>query len=135
MYSIQYYVIKFVSWINNYLCNQCWSPLNVVSSNPVHSELHSIQHSVIKFVSHLLHLSGFLHQENWPPRYNWNIVESGVKHNSPNPYKLYVVNKWVITYFFTTWPIPFRLIRCFHIKKIYPIWKSYCKCSSSVIFV
>ena len=33
-------------------------------SNPVHSELYSIQHSVIKFVSHLLHLSGFLHQEN-----------------------------------------------------------------------
>ena len=28
--------------------------------------------------------SGFLHQEHWPPRYNWNIVESGVKHNSPN---------------------------------------------------
>jgi hypothetical protein len=22
--------------------------------------------------------SGFLHQWNWPPRYNWNIVESGV---------------------------------------------------------
>ena len=22
--------------------------------------------------------SGFLHQLNWPPRYNWNIVESGV---------------------------------------------------------
>ena len=25
--------------------------------------------------------SGFLHQKNWPPRYNWNIVESGVKHH------------------------------------------------------
>ena len=24
--------------------------------------------------------SNFLHQQNWPPRYNWNIVESGVKH-------------------------------------------------------
>ena len=21
-----------------------------------------------------------------PPRYNWNIVESGVKHRDPNPY-------------------------------------------------
>jgi hypothetical protein len=28
--------------------------------------------------------SGFLHQWNWPPRYNWNFVESGVKHNDPN---------------------------------------------------
>ena len=25
--------------------------------------------------------TGFLHQENWPPRYNWNIV--GVKHHKP----------------------------------------------------
>ena len=22
--------------------------------------------------------SGFIHQQNWLPRYNWNIVESGV---------------------------------------------------------
>jgi hypothetical protein len=29
---------------------------------------------------------GSLHQENWPQRYNWNIVESGVKHhNQTNP--------------------------------------------------
>ena len=25
--------------------------------------------------------SGFLNQSNWPPRYYWNIVESGVKHH------------------------------------------------------
>jgi hypothetical protein len=24
-----------------------------------------------------------LHQLNWPPQYNWNIVESGIEH--PNP--------------------------------------------------
>jgi hypothetical protein len=28
--------------------------------------------------------SGFLLQYNWPPRYNWNIVESGVKHHNHN---------------------------------------------------
>ena len=27
--------------------------------------------------------SGFLHQENWPPRYNWNITESSIKHHKP----------------------------------------------------
>jgi hypothetical protein len=27
--------------------------------------------------------SSFLHQSNWPPRYNWNIVENGVKHHKP----------------------------------------------------
>ena len=29
--------------------------------------------------------SGFLHQYNWSPRYNWNIVESGVKHHKDKP--------------------------------------------------
>ena len=28
--------------------------------------------------------SGFFHQWNWPLRYNWNIVESDVKHHNPN---------------------------------------------------
>jgi hypothetical protein len=23
--------------------------------------------------------------ENWLPRYNWNIVESDIKHHNPNP--------------------------------------------------
>ena len=32
--------------------------------------------------------SGFLHQINWPPRYNLNIVESGVKHPKPT-YRLW----------------------------------------------
>ena len=32
--------------------------------------------------------SGFLHQWNWSPRYNWNIVECGVKHNNLNPIAL-----------------------------------------------
>ena len=27
--------------------------------------------------------SGILHQLNWPLRYNWNIVERGVKHYKP----------------------------------------------------
>jgi hypothetical protein len=25
--------------------------------------------------------SGFLHQQNWPPRYSWYIVERGVQHH------------------------------------------------------
>jgi hypothetical protein len=26
-----------------------------------------------------------LHQLSWPPRYNWNIVESGIKYHNPPP--------------------------------------------------
>ena len=33
--------------------------------------------------------SGFLHQLNWPPRYNWTIVESGVKQHKTKPNLLY----------------------------------------------
>jgi hypothetical protein len=59
----------------------------VVSSNIVHGEVFSIQHVVIKFVSDLWQVGGFL----WfPPSmkriatYNWNMVESGVKHYKLN---------------------------------------------------
>jgi hypothetical protein len=32
--------------------------------------------------------SGFLHWKYWPPWYNGNIVESGIKHHNPNPHVL-----------------------------------------------
>ena len=60
----------------------------VVSSNLTHGEVCSIQHYVIKFVSDLRQVDGFLRvrqQKNWPQRYNWNIVESWAKHHKPNP--------------------------------------------------
>ena len=39
----------------------------VVSSNSVHGEVYSIQHCVIKFVSDLLHVGGFLQVLRFPP--------------------------------------------------------------------
>ena len=41
--------------------------------------------------------SGFLHQWNGPPRHNWNIVESGVKHHKPTHYpskSIILLNKY-----------------------------------------
>ena len=26
-----------------------------------------------------------LYLSNWPPQYNWNVVDSGIKHYNPNP--------------------------------------------------
>ena len=52
--------------------------------------MYSIQHYVIKFVSDMRQVDGFL---RFPPpikltaRYNWIIVESGVKHHNPNQHK------------------------------------------------
>ena len=53
---------------------------NVVSPPAVDTRLSVIcDRSVVSSGS-----PGFLHQYNWPPRYNWNIVESGVKHHQTN---------------------------------------------------
>ena len=49
------------------------------------------QISVIKFVSDMRQVGGFLRvlwfppPINWPPQYNWNIVESGIKHHKTKP--------------------------------------------------
>jgi hypothetical protein len=39
----------------------------VVSSNPIHGEVYSIQHYVMKFASDLRHVSGFLQVLRFPP--------------------------------------------------------------------
>jgi hypothetical protein len=64
---------------------------NVVSSNPAHGEVYSIQHYMIKFDSDLQQVTGFLWVVRFPtpiklttiyiyPRFKCNIVESGIKH-------------------------------------------------------
>ena len=65
----------------------------VMSLNTAHGEVYLIQHYVIKFVSDLMQVCGFLRvlqfppPINLPPVYSWNSVESGDKHH--NPYHLY----------------------------------------------
>ena len=68
-------------------------------------EVYSIQHYVIKFVSDLRQVCGFLWllrfppPKYWPSQYYWNTDESGVKHHKPKPTlikiyrKLYEINK------------------------------------------
>jgi len=65
----------------------------VVSSNTADGEMYSILHYVTKFVSDMRQIGSFLVVYRFPspiklmPRYNWNIVESGVKYHSPNTQK------------------------------------------------
>ena len=79
-------------------CNSSYQTITtsttVVSSNPEHGEVLSIQHYVTKVANDFWQVYFFPDTPclfNWPPRYtsNWNIVESGVKHNNPNPPVLY----------------------------------------------
>ena len=46
----------------------------VVSSNPVHGEVHSIQHYMIKFVSNLRQVDGFLRVHWFPPPIKLNAT-------------------------------------------------------------
>ena len=78
------------SWIYNYLCNQCLSPLKLWFRTPFMSmrtryiilwlSLSVTCGRSVDFSGY----SGFHFQQSWPPRYNWNIVESGVKHHNSN---------------------------------------------------
>ena len=81
-------MVVILSQLDLYLCMQSVAfTTNIVSSNPPHGEMYSLHHYVIKFVDDLRQVSGFsvlsdFFQQNWLPRYNWNIAECGVKPHS-----------------------------------------------------
>jgi hypothetical protein len=66
--SMQHYQMDF----NIYYW--CWLPL-IAEIDVKQAIIRSWQQYFVPMV-----VVGFLHQYNWPPRYNWNIVASGVKH-------------------------------------------------------
>ena len=71
---------SYGSWIYNYLCNQCLSPLSLWVRIPFRR--------VVLDTTLCDEVCGFLRFlppiKLTAPRYNWNIVESGVKHHIPN---------------------------------------------------
>jgi len=81
--------LSYGSWIYNYLCNQYPSPLmlwdrillrrGVLDTTLCDKVCQWLSCRSVVFSGYY----GFLHQYNWSPRYNWNIVESGVKHHQP----------------------------------------------------
>ena len=59
---------SYGSWIYSYLCNQCLMiTTKVVSSNLAQANVYSTQHYVIKFVSDLRQVYGFLRVLRFPP--------------------------------------------------------------------
>ena len=97
IYIVWYYQIiyftwtwSYGSWIFNYLCNQCLSPVTWVRTpfmarctrcNIMWYSLSVTCNRSMVFSGY----SGFLHQQNWLPRYNWFFFfENGVKHHQPN---------------------------------------------------
>jgi hypothetical protein len=98
--TVDHFLIKNTILYVNCIQGPSWSqsaPIttNVVSSNPVHSKVYSIQHYVIKFVSDLRQVGGFLQILRFLPRYNWNIVENGIKYHKPKAKLILTTYLWV----------------------------------------
>jgi hypothetical protein len=71
---------SYGSWIYNYLCNQCLSTLTLWVRIPFMARCtrYNIMWSSVSDlpqISGFLRYSGFLHQWNWPPRYNWILLK------------------------------------------------------------
>jgi hypothetical protein len=102
--------IKVLFWYLIYYSTDFQLPVQSVYHNkccefePHSGEMYSIQRYVIKFkfVSDLRRsvvfsgYTGFLHQKNWPPWYNWNIAESGVKGNRSQKKYFLIYFSWCI---------------------------------------
>ena len=74
----------YCSWIYNYLCNECLSPLMLWVEIPRRQVVLDTT-LCDKLVSGFLKVLPFLPPISWLPWYSWNIVESGIKHHNPNP--------------------------------------------------
>ena len=77
---------SYCSWIYNYLCSQYLSPLKLRVWTPFMAR--SLDITRCDKVCQWPAICWWFSQvsstnENWPPLYNWHIVESGVKHYKP----------------------------------------------------
>jgi len=66
------------TWIYNYLCNQCLSPLMVWVRISIKARCTTLCDKVCQWRDRYVVFSGssdFLQQYNWPLRYDWNVVE------------------------------------------------------------
>ena len=76
---------SYDSWIYNYLCNQCLSPLMLWGRISIRARCTTLCDKVYQWLA-----IGQWFSTYPPPRYNWNIVESGIKHHQTNKqYKLF----------------------------------------------
>ena len=67
---------SYGSWIYHYLCNQSLPPLMLWVRIQLRRGIIDTCDKVCQWLEVVF--SGFLHQSNWLPQYNWNIVESGL---------------------------------------------------------
>ena len=113
-----YFIFTFISFI---ACKYMYRNLPDIIRIPLSHYI------MIKFVSNLCQVegfprySGFLHQQNWMPGYNLNIVESGIKHHKHKPNL--VSTPFPVIYTFCQWG--FEVMSYWQDKKIYLSYWEY----------
>ena len=121
LYWFDFFIYKWYWWLQNYymyygplwscdrmivwfttICNQCLSPLKLWVRSPFMSRCtrytimwYSLSVTCYRSVI-FSGYPGFLHQYIWPPWYNWNIVESGIKYHKQTNY-VYLRIHWYFT--------------------------------------
>ena len=78
------------SWIYNYLCNQCISPLMLLVRIPIRTSCTTLCDKVCQWLvtGRWFNPDPLVSSTNKTDRYSRNIVESGVKHHKTKPTKL-----------------------------------------------
>jgi len=92
-------VVAIIVWYLDFQLPMQSVPIttNVVSSNLDQGEVYNIMWSSLSVTCDRSVVfsgsTGFLYHLNWPPRYYWNVVESGVKHHRINKQTLLLQDK------------------------------------------
>ena len=87
--------LLYGSWIYNYLCNHCLSPLKLWVRYPLMTRCN--RYYIMGWSLSLtcswsvVSPDALFPQQNWPPRYNWNYLQSGVKYHNSNPNPFFYV--------------------------------------------
>jgi hypothetical protein len=94
---------SYGSWIYHFLFSQCLSPLILWVRLPLRARCTTLCDKDCQWLAAgqwvFSGSSGFIHLQNWPPRYNWNIVESDIKHHKSFMMTVYLLLKYSMCYF------------------------------------
>ena len=79
---------SYGSWIYNYIYSQCRSPLTLWVRISIRASCTTLCDKACQWLATGWWFSpgtpvSYTNRTAWPPRYSWNIVESGVKHHIP----------------------------------------------------
>jgi hypothetical protein len=86
--------VTYGSWIYNYMCNRCLSPPMLWVRLLLRTRCTTLCDIVCQWLIAGWRFSLVSFTNKTDSRYNWNIVESGIKHHKIQPTNLYYTLSW-----------------------------------------